>query len=96
MSNNRIAPEINEINYDKTNILETGIGPVTDRFINTAISRFTNGNFKEVVTEKVINPVSDIIYAKARPYIYISVGLYAIVILLLVIIIYLLIRLNIK
>lgn len=72
------------------NRIETGIGPVTDRLLSTIVDRVTSGDFKEILADKIVYPITDIINRKIRPYVYISIVLYLIVIVLLIIIIVLL------
>ena len=74
------------------NRIETGVGPITDRLLANILNRISNGNFKEMLTDKIVDPITGIINEKIRPYIYISVVLYIIIIILLVVIIYLLVR----
>ena len=70
---------------------QTGIGPMTDKILNSILDRLTSDSFKEKLTDKIVDPVTEIINRKIKPYVYTSIGLYSIVILLLLIIIYLLI-----
>ncbi len=74
------------------NKIETGIGPITDRLLANILNRISNGNFKELLTDKIVEPITGIINQKIRPYIYISILLYILVIVLLIVIIYLLVR----
>ena len=76
--------------------LETGIGPTVDRILNSLLERITSDNFKEKLAHRVIDPVTEIVSEKVKPYMYAVVILYAIVILLLLIIIYLLRTISIK
>ena len=70
----------------------TGIGPMTDRVLNTLLDRVSSGDFKEKLTDKIVDPITHIINEKVKPYIYVSVIMYFIVILLLIFIIYLIVR----
>ena len=78
--------------YQDNFIFETGIGPRTDKILNMILDRLTSDKFKEKLSDKIIDPVTNIINEKMKPYVYVSIGLYAIVIVLLFIIIYLLIN----
>jgi len=71
-------------------IFETGLGPVTDKLLNTIFEKITTKDFKEKIAEKIVDPVTEIINEKIQPYVYISMGLYIILIILLLVIIYLL------
>ena len=80
-----------DVNYRDSFKFETGIGPMTDRLLNTILDRLTTGNFKGKLTDAVLDPVTEVIYVKIKPYVYASLLLYSILIVLLVIIIYLLV-----
>ena len=69
---------------------ETGIGPATDNILNHILDRLTTDGFKEKLTDKIVDPITDIINKKIKPYIRISIVLYAVVVILLLFIIYLL------
>lgn len=71
------------------NRFETGIGPMTDRVLNMIVDRLTSGNFKEILTDKIVDPITTVVNDKIRPYIYISIILYLILVGLLLVIIYL-------
>ena len=80
-------------NYDDDNFrFDTGLGPMTDRLLNTVLDRATSGDFREKLMDKIVEPITHIINRKIKPYVYISIALYLVVILLLVIIIYLLVK----
>ncbi|XWV26501.1 hypothetical protein QJ857_gp0568 [Tupanvirus soda lake] len=89
MSSNVVTPITNH--YDQSRF-ETGIGPVTDRLLGTLLDKLTGGDFKDILTDKIVDPITEIINRKVKPYVYISIGLYSIVIILLALIIYLLIK----
>lgn len=72
--------------------IETGIGPMTDNLLNCILDRLSNDNFKEKLTNKIVDPVTFMINRKIKPYINLSVGLYGLVIVLLCVIIYLLVK----
>ena len=91
------------MNYNQNNLrkesndsftLETGIGPTTDKIINTILDRLTTDKFREKLIDKIVAPVTNVINEKIRPYVYIGIGLYALLIILLVTIIILLISKN--
>jgi len=84
----------NKPNYDNnhSNRFETGMGPMTDRILGTVLDKITSGDFREVLTDKIVDPVTEIINKKIKPYVYISLGLYTILVIFLIIIIYLLIK----
>ena len=74
------------------NKIETGIGPVTDRLLGTVIDRLANSDFREILTDKIVDPITEVVNRKIRPYIYAGVGLYTVLVVLLAIIIYLLMK----
>jgi membrane-associated protease RseP (regulator of RpoE activity) len=79
---------------DDNNKFHTGIGPVTDRLLNNIIERLSSHDFKEILTDKIVDPVTEVINKKIQPYVHISIALYSILVILLVIIIYLLLKKN--
>jgi hypothetical protein len=72
--------------------LKTGIGPTTDRMVNGIISACTTPEVKNMLTDAVINPITDIVNQKMRPYVNICVALYFAIIVLLCINIYMIYR----
>ena len=93
--NSKEAPNSNNnVNYDDNFKFATGIGPRTDHFLNTILDRLTSDNFKEKLIDKIVDPLTSVINEKIKPYVYVSLGLYFIVILLLIVILYLLIKKN--
>ena len=90
MSSNRVTQN----GYEDNNAIETGIGPTIDRVLAMILDKFTGGNFKELLTDKIVDPITEIINRKIKPYVYVSIGLYSIVIILLIIIIYILLKKN--
>lgn len=87
--------KIHDITDYNDNIrFQTGIGPVTDRILNSILDRLTTDNFKEKLIDKIVDPVTNIINQKIKPYVYMAMILYLILIVLLVIIIYLLVKKN--
>jgi hypothetical protein len=87
MSDNRFIQK-----PDEDNKFQTGIGPVTDRLLGNLLDRFSGNDFKEILIDKIVDPITEIINKRIQPYVYISITLYAIVIILLVVIIYLLLK----
>jgi hypothetical protein len=79
-------------NLNPNSTIETGIGPMVDNTLNSILDRLTGDNFREKLTNKIVDPVTDIVNQRLKPYVNISLGLYAILIVLLCIIIYLLVR----
>jgi hypothetical protein len=78
----------NENQSDVEYNFQTGIGPMTDKILNNIIDKFNTVTVREKITDKFLDPVTDIINQKIQPYIYIGLGLYSIIIILLLIIIY--------
>lgn len=74
-----------------TPLIVTGMGPVTDKMINDLINNCNNRIIKDLITNRLINPLTEIINKKTQPYIHFGIGLYITVIVMLCIIIYLLI-----
>jgi len=68
----------------------TGMGPMTDKMIQSIVTKLTSTDFKERVTDKLLQPVLETMNRKLQPYFYTGIGLYIIVIILLIIILYLL------
>src|SRR5207247_954958 len=79
-------------NNDYNLKFETGIGPTTDRILNSILDRLTTDNFKEKLTDKIVYPITHLINKKLKPYVYVSMTLYLILVVLLVFIIYLLLK----
>jgi len=70
--------------------VESGFGPITDRILNNFYNFLTNKEFQDKVSNKLVNPLTQIINDKMKPYMYISIVLYGIIIVLLITIIYML------
>lgn len=70
--------------------LQTGIGPMTDKFLNSILEKINSDAFRKRVGDAIIGPFSDTIDKKVKPYICTMFSIYGVVILLLLIIIYLL------
>ena len=81
---------ISENIANQLNRFETGIGPMTDRVLNNIVDKVTSGNFQEILTNKIADPIMHIINKKTQPYIFGALVLYIIVVILLIWIIYLL------
>lgn len=77
--------------YDKNFHVETGIGPTTDNILNSVLDKLNTDQFKGKIMDKVLNPVTDVINKKLRPYVHIGIAAYLILVILLLIIIYLLV-----
>lgn len=86
MNTNKVYSNIENVD---PNYFNTGIGPTTDKILNIILDRLTSDRFKEKLTDKIVDPITQIANEKIKPYIYVSLGLYGIIIILLVIIIYL-------
>lgn len=69
---------------------QTGIGPITDKFLNSILEKINSDTFRKKVGDAIIGPFSDTINKKVKPYICTMISIYGVVILLLLIIIYLL------
>jgi len=80
-----------EFQEDKP-IFETGMGPKTDRIINELINGFTIDNYRDKINDKFLDPITEIINQKTKPYVYLTYGLYSINIILLLVIIYILLN----
>lgn len=81
-----------KINHNINNELklETGIGPFTDGLLVSILDRITSGDFREILIDKIVDPITEIINKKIKPYVYISIVLYSVVIVLMIYIIFLL------
>ena len=67
--------------------IQTGIGPMTDTLFNNILDKLNNDDFRIVMDERIVVPITNIVNQKVRPYIYISLFMYALVVVLLIIII---------
>lgn len=77
--------------YNKNFRVETGIGPMTDNILNSILDKFNTDQFKEKITDKILDPITDIINKKIKPYVHIGIGAYLVIVILLLVIIYLLV-----
>ena len=63
----------------------------TETLMNNAINTITNtlskNDFVANIANKVIEPVTHVIYVKSRPYIYAGIALYSVIVILLIVII---------
>ena len=57
-------------------LLETGLGPNTDNIINHFLNIILSPNFRQEITDKLINPITDEIKKKVRPYRNMVIGMY--------------------
>ncbi|ADO18231.1 hypothetical protein [Acanthamoeba castellanii mimivirus] len=78
------------VGYGNNFHFETGIGPITDRILNSILDKLTSDNFKDKLMDKIVDPVTMMINDRIRPYVYIGIVMYAILVILLLIIIYML------
>jgi len=60
-----------------------GLGPVTANFFRSLLDKMNNEQ-KRTLTQNLIDPVVSIINNKMRPYIYVSIGMYLLIVLLLI------------
>lgn len=72
--------------------IETGVGPVTDKFINTIVDTVNSEPFRRNIASKVLDPITVAINERIKPYLYLIGFLYLVIVILLIIIIYILIR----
>lgn len=79
-------------NYIPSSKIETGIGPITDRILNSIIEKINSTEFKTRVNDKVILPVARGAVQKAKPYIYLGLAMYLVLVVLLIIIVCILLR----
>lgn len=70
----------------------TGLGPRTDRLVSYALEKALNDDVKNMITSKLVDPLTEYIFSTLRPYLIGACVAYVIVILLLAYIIYLLHR----
>ncbi len=68
--------------------IHTGMGPMTDNLLNNVADKMANREFKEIMANKIVDPVIIIIKDKVRPYVYGGVLLYALIIILLLLILF--------
>jgi hypothetical protein len=72
--------------------VETGMGPVTDKVINTILSKLSSTKFRNEISNRVFDPIMNDVKQKVIPYLYMGGIMYLIIVFLLVIIIYILVK----
>ena len=72
----------------------TGAGPITDKLLAAVLERLTSNEFREILSGKIVDPVTEIINEKIQPYIYVGMVMYFVLILLFCIIIIMLIKIS--
>jgi hypothetical protein len=83
------VPQFTSQNQNK---LKTGMGPVTDRIVNELIDGFAIDDYRDKINNKFVDPITEIINRRVQPYVYLSGGLYIVIIILLCVIIYILLH----
>lgn len=73
---------------------DTAIGPVSVNILQKFFDKLSNSYFKEILNQKILDPITHTINDKIRPYVYIGLILYIIIVALLVVIIILLLKKN--
>lgn len=68
----------------------TGLGPRTDRLLSHAIERAMKDDVKNLITNKLLDPLSAYVYQTVKPYMITAIIGYIILLVLLVYVIYLL------
>lgn len=77
---------------DTASVINTGLGPTTDRIINSVINKINTPVMKETVNDKILEPLKAKVMSTVKPYLYLGGILYIIIIVLLLIIIIMLLR----
>jgi uncharacterized membrane protein YukC len=70
--------------------IKTGVGPITDKFINDILNKCVTKETKQQLYSNVIEPYIIEVNTKMKKYMYIGLGMYGAIILLLIYIIYIL------
>lgn len=78
-------------NYDDNSRYET-IGSMINKILSAIIDKINTGDFREVMADKIVDPIKDSIQKKVRPYIYLGASMYLLLVILLVIIIVILLK----
>lgn len=78
--------------YDNPHHFETGMGPMADKIWNTVLEKLSTSDVKRKLSRIVVDPITDVVKEKAKPYAYAGIFLYLVIVILLVVIIYLLIK----
>lgn len=68
-----------------------GLGPVTANFFRNLLDRLNNEQ-KHTLTQNLVDPIMGIINQKIKPYIYISIGMYLLIVMLLLYLIWLVLK----
>lgn len=76
------------------NAYRSGIGPITDRIINSVLDGINTQSFRQILKERMVNFTMEIVLEKMKPYIILSVILYIVIIIFLLAIIIILCRLT--
>jgi len=79
-------------NEPEKTVYRSGIGPMTDRIINSVLESINTQQFRQILKERMVNPTMEIVLEKMKPYIILSVVLYIIIIMFLLVIIFILCR----
>lgn len=77
---------------DETNNKESFTNSLINNAIQTITNSLTKNDFVSNIAGKVIEPVTNIIYVKSKPYIYAGILMYLLIVALLIIIIVLVLR----
>lgn len=78
-----------EENKDSPFTVNTGIGKMTDKLINTCIGEFGKKHNKDKINKFIVNPIIDSITEKFYPYVITVSILYVMILVLIFIIIFL-------
>jgi len=92
MSNSKLFSD--SLTQDKKSCkshITTGLGPMTDKFLNNVFSQLDTEKLKTKLTDNFVDSMTDVVNQKIQPYVYVGIALYSVVIMLLCIIIYLVI-----
>lgn len=74
----------NNVNHNNNYRFETGIGPVTDRVLSSVLSTLNRNDFRTLVTDKIMDPITNAVNEKIKPYVYTSIIMYLILLVLLI------------
>ena len=77
---------------DDKSIIQTGLGPTTDRIVTNIVDKINTPAIKETINDKIIDPLKTKMTNVIRPYLYIGGFMYLIIILLLIFIIVILLK----
>jgi hypothetical protein len=73
-----------------TNTIQTGLGPVTDKIISDLLDKFTIEKYQDRINDGFIDPLTQLVNQRLKPYVYFGGVLYIINVGLLLLVIYLL------